>query len=415
MRIRIILLTCITVLWVSREALAQQPPLRLNLQSVVDTYTQNNLDLQAARFKLERAQADQIAARLRPNPTLSLTAENLSIGGPTAFSRLYELGAVYTETFEFGGKRQLRENAAIATVTAAEAQFEDSMRRGIAGIKRMYLEALLARYAVEVAGENRQTFEELVRFNQARFQEGAIPEVELIKVRLERVKFESSVKQAEVSLRQATIRLLENLAVPVSGTAEISGELGFRTSSIDIATLRQSALTDRSDIRLANAEVDAARKRLALQRGRAKPDISPFAGYKRVGPDNTLLFGVNVPLKLRDRNEGEIARAEADLKTAEAMLQLTRNHALAEVESAYAQLSAARDLVELFQNELLKQADESRDITVSAYEEGGIELLPVLEAQRTRSEVRHEYFKTLFNYQASLVALELAVGREIQP
>jgi cobalt-zinc-cadmium efflux system outer membrane protein len=183
---------------------------------------------------------------------------------------------------------------------------------------------------------------------------------------------------------------------------------------MDITALRESALTERSDIRLANAEVSAAKERLALERGRAKPDITPFAGYKRVGSDNTLLFGVNVPLKIRDRNEGEITRAETDLKTAEARLQIAKNRALAEVESAYAALQAAQELVETFQNELLKQADESRDITVSAYEEGGTELLPVLEAQRTRSDVRHEYFKTLFDYQASLVALELAVGRGIQ-
>jgi cobalt-zinc-cadmium efflux system outer membrane protein len=289
------------------------------------------------------------------------------------------------------------------------------MRRGVADVKRLYLDALLARYNVEVARENRQTFDELVRFNQTRFQEGAIPEVELIKVRLERVKFDSIMKQAEVGFRQTTIRLLERLAASVSSAPEIAGELEFRGLTLDIAALRQSALTDRSDIRLALAEVSAARERAALERGRAKPDISPFAGYKRVGSDNTLLFGVNVPLKIRDKNEGEVARAEADLKTAEARLQLVRNHALAEVEAAYAGVQAARDLVETFQNELLKQADESRDITVSAYEEGGIELLPVLEAQRTRSDVRHEYFKTLFDYQASLVALELAVGREIQP
>jgi len=411
---RIILLTCFACLGISTSAIAQQPPLRLNLQNVVETFIQNNLDLQAARYRMDRAKADQVAARLRPNPSLSFTAENLAISGPTPFSRLYELGAIYTETLELGGKRQLRERSATATVSAAEAQFEDTMRRGVADVKRLYLDALLARYNVEVAEENRTTFEQLVQFNQTRFQEGAIPEVELIKVRLERVKFESSVKQAQVGLRQATIRLLEKLAASVSSLAEVGGELNFRPLNVDIVALRQSSLNDRSDIRVSLAEVNAAKERLALERGRARADISPFAGYKRVGGDNTLLFGVNVPLKVRDSNEGEIARAEADLKSAEARLQVARNHALAEVESAYAGLQAARGLVETFQEELLRQADEARTITIAAYEEGGTELLPVLEAQRTRAEVRQEYFKTLFDYQASLIALELAVGREIQ-
>ena len=410
----IILLTCVVGLSLSTD-FSGQVPLRLSFQGVVDAYLRNNLDLQAARYRLERSKADQITATLRPNPTLSVAAENLAISGPTLPGRLYEVGATYTETIELGGKKDLRERAANATVSAAEAQFEDTMRRGVAEVTRLYLDALLARYGVEIATENRQTFEQLVQFNRARFQEGAIPEVELIKVQLERVKFDSGVKQAEVSLRQATIRLLEKLAAPVSEAALIDGELVFRPLNLELAALRQSALNDRSDIRAVLAEVNAAKERLALERGRAALDISPFAGYKRVGSDNTLLFGVSVPLKVRDRNEGEIARATADVGLAETKLQSTRNRALAEVESAYAGLQAARELLETFQNELLQQADESRAITIAAYEEGGTELLPVLEAQRTRSEVRQHYFKTLFDYQASLVALQLAVGREIQP
>ena len=412
---RVTLVLIILTLSVTPAAFCQQPAPRLDLQGVVDAYVQNSLEIQAARLKLDRAKAEQIAARLRPNPALSLTAENLAVSGPTPFSRLYELGATYTETIELGGKKSLREKSANATVAVAEAQFEDTMRRGIAEVKRSYLDALLARYNLETATENRQTFEQLVQFNQARFQEGAIPEVELIKVKLERMKVDSSVRQAQLSLRQATIRLLEKLASPVSGSPDVSGDLNFRPASIDLVTLRQTALTDRSDMRIILAEVSAARERLDLERGRAKPDISPFAGYKRVGSDNTLLFGVSVPLKVRDQNQGEIARAESDLRSAETKLQLARNHAFAEVESAYAGLQSARELVETFQSELLQQADESQAITISAYEEGGTELLPVLEAQRTRAEVRQQYFKTLFDYQTSLIALELAVGREIRP
>ena len=96
-------------------------------------------------------------------------------------------------------------------------------------------------------------------------------------------------------------------------------------------------------------------------------------------------------------------------------LQLVKNRALAEVETAYEAFQTAREQVQTFRSELLGQADESRTIALAAYEEGGSDLLPVLEAQRTRSEVRQQYFKTLFDYRSSLIDLELAVGREIQP
>jgi outer membrane protein, heavy metal efflux system len=286
------------------------------------------------------------------------------------------------------------------------------MRKGIAETKRFYFETILARASVEVAQENRQTFEQLVQFNQTRLQEGAIPEVDLIKVRLERVKVDSVLRQVDLTARQATIRLLERLGV--SDTNRVfSGELTFVPASVDLNTLRQTASAERSDVLAAMAEVNAAKERLALERVRSKPDITPFAGYKRVGENNTLQFGVNVPLKLRDQNQAEIARAESDVKTAEVRLKLVRSHAVAEVEAAYASLQAAIGLVETFQNDLLRQADEAQMIALAAYQEGGTELLPVLDAQRTRAEVRQQYFKTLFDYQTSIIALELAAGKEI--
>jgi outer membrane protein, heavy metal efflux system len=400
---------------VTSSAMAQQSASPLTLQAVVDRYMQQNLDLQAARFRLERTKADQIAARLRPNPGLTVAAEKFPFSGPTPFGQLYEISGTYTETIELGGKRQLRERVAELTLSTAEVQFEDTMRRGLAEVKRLYYDALLARSNMEVANENRDTFEQLLRFNVTRFQEGAIPEGDLIKVRLERIKFDSAVRQAELNFRQATIRLLEKLGDSTYARQDVVGDLNFRLVNLDHELLRQLALKERPDVQVAGQEVEAATERLALERARAKPDVSPFAGYIRVGHDNTVLFGVNVPLKVRDRNQAGIARAESDMKTAQARLKLARNHALAEVEAAYEALQTAREQVQTFQNELLQQSDESRTITLAAYEEGGTELLPVLDAQRTRAEVRQQYFKTLFDYQASLIDLELAVGKELQP
>jgi cobalt-zinc-cadmium efflux system outer membrane protein len=406
------LLACFAL--VASPLMAQRPAAPLNLQAVVDRYLEKNLDLQAARYRLERTKADQIVARFRPNPGVTFLAENFVLSGPTPFGRIYEVSATYSETFELGGKRQLRERVADLTVSTAEAQFEDTMRRGLAEVKRLYYDALLARYNVDIANENRQTFEQLVQFNLTRFQEGAIAEGELIKARLERMKVDSAVKQAELSFRQATIRLLEKLGETNYAQQNIAGDLNLQLANLQLDSLRQLALNERSDVRVAAREIEAATERLALEQARAKPDVSPFAGYKRVGVDNSVLFGVNVPLKLRDRNQAGIARAETDVKAAQTRLQMTRNHALAEVEVAYEAVQTARDQVETFRNELLRQADESRIITLAAYEEGATELLPVLDAQRTRAEVRQQYFKTLFDYQASMIDLELAVGREIQ-
>jgi cobalt-zinc-cadmium efflux system outer membrane protein len=394
---------------------SQQTEASLDLQAVLGRFMERNLDLQAARYRLERTKAEHIAARFRPNPGLTVAAENLPLSGPTPFGRLYEVSAVYSETIELGGKRELRGRAADLAVSVAEAQFADAMRRGLAEVKRRYYEAVLTRYNLDVANENRRIFEQVLQFHVVRFEEGAIPEIDLVKVRLERMKIDATLRQATLNYRQAGIRLLEKLGESVSTKVDIRGELESSVRNLQLDSLRQEALTERTDVLAARTEVEAANERLALERARGKPDIQPYAGYKRIGQDNTVLFGVNLPLKLRDRNQAGIARAEADVKTAETALQILRNRAVAEVEAAYEAFRSASDQIQTFENDLLRQSEEASSITLAAYEEGGTELLPFLHAQQTRFEVRQQYFKTLFDFQASLIDLEIAVGREIRP
>ncbi len=397
------------------SAHAQQSAAPLTLEGAVTTYVERNLELQADRYRLERTKADAIAARLRPNPGLSITAENLKFTGPVAFGRLYEVGVAYSETIELGGKRKLREQVAAATISAAEARFADAMRKGIAEVKRLYFQAVLARRDIQVAAENQQMFQQLVQLNLVRFQQGAIPEADLIKVRLERIKFDSALKQAELGFKQAMFRLAERLEDDAVAKQDVAASLDLELFNPNLDLLLGTALRERPDVQAAEREVGATRERILLEEARAKPDISPFAGYKRVATDDTVMFGVTIPLKVRDRNQAGIARAQADEKAAVALLEVAKSHTVEEVNAAYAAFQTAREQVQTFRDELLNQADESRAIALAAYQEGATPLLSVLEAQRTRAEVRQQYFRTLFDYQTSLSELELAVGKEIQP
>jgi outer membrane protein, heavy metal efflux system len=403
------------IMSVVAPAQAQQSNIPLTLEQVVTTYIERNLELQAERHRVERTSADAIAAQLWPNPGLSIAAENMRVAGPVPFGKLYEVGFAYSETIELGGKRKLRQQLAETTISAAEARFADAMRKGIAEVKRLYFQAALARRDIQVASENQQMFQQLVQFNLARFQEGAIPEADLIKVRLERIKFDSALKQAELSLKQAMIRLAENLEDDSVVKQDVAASLDLPLINPNLDSLLEVALRERPDVQAAEREVAAAKERLALEQARAKPDISPWLGYKRVATDDTVWFGVAIPLKLRDRNQAGIARSAAEQKAAAVLLEVAKSHTIAEVRAAYEAFQTAREQVQTFRNELLNQADESRSIALAAYQEGATPLLFVLEAQRTRAEVRQQYFRTLFDYQVSLSELELAVGKEIQP
>jgi len=399
----------------ARPAMAvQDASLMLTADEAVRLYLGRNLGIEAARLEVERAAADRIGARLRPNPELSVTAENFNLGGPVPFDRIYELGISYSETIELGGKRRLRSAAADLAVESAEAELADTLRRGVAQVERLYWETVFAQDRVRIAAEVRDSFQRLLDYSQVRFDAGAIAEADLIKVRLERVRQDAALRDAELDLRHKAIGLAERIGEREFESRQVNGELVFTPVELDLSTLRSRALESRPDLRAARLRVEQAGTSIALERSRNSPDLEPFAGYKRVASSNTVIFGIRLPLNFRDRNPDGIARATSQRRIAEAELGALESRAQAEVDVAYASYLAAVAQIEIYQDALIGPSAEVRDIALVSYEEGATDLAPLLEAERALAEVRYGYFETLLDYQVSLIDLELAVGTEIQ-
>ena len=407
------------VLWMPLTLLGQTPlsPDYLSLETATDQFLRKNLAVEAARLEVGVAEAERIGAGLRPRPGLTVSAENLRLSGETPASRLHEYGISVAQPIELGNRKALRMEVAERTVSVSEARLTEVLRRQLFDVKRTYYESVLARVLLEIEQENRDNFEGLVKFNTVRFEEGYIAEGDLLKVRLERTKFDFAVANAQLALRRAKIRLLELIGERDFERAvrlEISNRLQAPPVDLNLMQLKETALVNRPEIKVAEAELALAQSSIKLERSRAKGEVTPYAGYKRVGVDNTLLAGVTVPLPIGNRNQSGIARAEAEQKVAETSLSFVRNRTLAEVDAAYRAYETAREQVRAYEAGLLKQADESREIQLGAYQEGATELITLIEAQKTRTEVRASYYRAIFDYYTSIFQLELATGTDIK-
>jgi len=407
------------VLWMPLTLLGQTPlsPDYLSLETATDQFLRKNLAVEAARLEVGVAEAERIGAGLRPRPGLTVSAENLRLSGETAVSRLHEYGISVAQPIELGNRKALRMEVAERTVSVSEARLTEVLRRQLFDVKRTYYESVLARVLLEIEQENRDNFEGLVKFNTVRFEEGYIAEGDLLKVRLERTKFDFAVANAQLALRKAKIRLLELIGERDFERAvrlETSNRLQAPPVDLNLMQLKETALVNRPEIKVAEAELALAQSSIKLERSRAKGEVTPYAGYKRVGVDNTLLAGVTVPLPIGNRNQSGIARAEAEQKVAETSLSFVRNRTLAEVDAAYRAYETAREQVRAYEAGLLKQADESREIQLGAYQEGATELITLIEAQKTRTEVRASYYRAIFDYYTSIFQLELATGTDIK-
>jgi cobalt-zinc-cadmium efflux system outer membrane protein len=184
---------------------AAQADAPLTLERAVEKFLQRNLAVEAARHRVDVARAERLAARVRPNPTVTVSAENLRVSGPTSTGELYEVGTTYSHPIELGGKRARRSDVAEATVAVAEAELADTLQRRLLDLKRAFHEVVLARHGVEQATETRRALDGLVTLNETRFRAGAVAEGEVIKARVERGKVDTALAQAQLELQQAGI------------------------------------------------------------------------------------------------------------------------------------------------------------------------------------------------------------------
>jgi len=273
----------------------------------------------------------------------------------------------------------------------------------------------VAREAVSLAEQNLATLDELERVHKFRAEKGDISGLELLRIEVERFAFERDASDAKQALSTAKIALRTAVGQErVAEEFEAVGELAFPEVTKSKSELYRMALDARPDLRVAQAAREKASADINLAKANAWWDVTPQIEYQRIGPDNTIGFGFNLPIKLFDRNQGEITRAQAEAKRVEAARDALLSQALAEVDTALATVKAEREKAVLLRDTYLPKIKQARETMDFAYRRGGVNLLDYLDAQRTYREKSLEYLRSLGSYRTAVYVLEAAVGGQLE-
>jgi cobalt-zinc-cadmium efflux system outer membrane protein len=394
---------------------------RLTLGGAVERARLSHPLIVAAKQRVAIAEAEKMESGLKPNPSLTVSGENFPLGpAPKGF----EFGsgvdwfAVYTQTFETGGKRNLRVSLAEHNLEVAQGEASAVERRVVFEVKVAYQRVASARLRVELLRENHTSLSQIAGLNEVRVKEGYIAEGDLIKARLEAQRVEFQLRRAGLEYVRTKIELLRAMGASSFEEGELSfeiaEELNFQPVSINTTLLREAAMR-LPQVQAAQSRVERAQSLLRLEQARVRPDITASVGYKRNGPDNALYAAVSAPLPLYNRNQAQIARAHAEVEAARAELQYAHNTVLAELAAARRSVEFNQKQVESLRAEFLSLADESRSVSLAAYREGAVDLLVLLDAQRVRSQAQELYFQALYDYQLAIHELERAAGIERLP
>ena len=402
---------CLALLSASERASAQAPAATLTLAEALSLADAVNPTVRAKEFEMQAVSANEVTAGLRPNPTANFLAEQFGSGSVAVTQYTFSVG----QPIELGGKRQRRIDSARAATKVTGLELVDLKRQLFFQVKKSFTDILIAREALALAGQNLAALDEIERVQRYRAERGDISGLDLIRIEVERFAFERDSADAQQALAAAKIALRTAIGQErVAEQFDVSGELIFPAISKSKSELYRMALDSRPDLRGAEAAREKARADINLARANAWWDVTPQIEYQRIGPDNTIGFGFSLPIKVFDRNQGEITRTQADARRAEASREALLAQVLAEVDTAFVTVTTERGKVVLLRDTYLPKIRQARETMEFAYRRGGVTLLDYLDAQRTYREKSLEYLRSLGSYSTAVYMLEAAVGGSLE-
>jgi len=387
----------------------------LTLKQAVELALERNPTLQAQALTSSASMANEMTVGLRPNPVFVSSSQDFTAG--------------VSQLLERGGKRQRRIDSAKLSTEIATSDFSDARRSLVFQVRKTFTEALLAKGSMALAEENLKSFQEVEDLGKIRFQKGEISEADLLRVELQKLQLETDVQDAALRLKTAKMTLRALLATPaLAEDFDVEGELTFTEFDPPLADLKELAIRNRPDLRSAQTLERKAQADIRMAVANSYTDITLMLGYHHTEPslpkwinplfpqgpsENSVGLGVSFPIRVFDRNQGEIARARAEALRAASLTEALRNQITREVEVSYASFQAGRERARLYEQVYLAKGRELREIAELAYNSGTTSLLDLFEVNRTYREMQLAYRQVLASYLTGLHQLNSVVGTDV--
>lgn len=403
-----------------RPAYAQKP---LSWDQLKEQFEATNPALRAARIGVNKSRAAEITAYLRPNPDFTLSSDGTQISSYAGHWQPFtgtQISSALSYLVERQGKRELRLESARKATAVALSELEDQERTLIFNLRTAFVQTLQQKAVLALANENLEYYDRLLNVSDDRYRAGDIAQMDLDRLQLQRVQFETDQQTAIVNLRTAKLQLIQllNERTPVE-EFDITGSFEYTESPITLEQLHQTALANRPDLKAAVQAVDKARTdhRLAVANGSTDPTWSAWwthnPSFNNPYDYNTLGVSVSIPLRIFDRNQGEKARTQMDIERNERLQDAAQAQVFNDVDSAFTTLNGNLTLLRSYKARYLAQASRVRDTVSFAYQHGGSSLLDFLNAQNDYRSVQLNYLNLVGAYMTAAGQLNMAVGLEV--
>jgi outer membrane protein len=410
------------------------------LQECVNHALENNISVKQSELDLELTEADKLEAIGNFLPSLNANAsaskntglslnptnnqlENTTFGSASA--------AINVGLTLFDGLRNVRQLQR-SKLSELAAQYRlDKMKDDIAlAVANSYLQVLLNKANLEVAkSQNIVTLEQLDRTNNL-VDAGVLPRGDLLEIKATDAAEKQRIAVAENTVKISLISLAQLLLIKDYSNFDIADEeykiIDGGIADKDVSEIIESAKETRSEVKIAQKNVDLAKKDLQISRGAYYPTLSAFFGYNTRYADNDPLnrefidqlylndgigYGLqlNVPIFNGFTVRSNVKRNKINLKNTEYQLEQAQLDLESNVYQAYVDANGALKAYEaatvaLESQELAYQYAKDR------YDVGLTNAFDFSQSKLRYDNAKIEENRTKFEYIFKLKVLELYFG-----
>ncbi len=376
----------------------------LTLEQAIAKASEGAPRLAADAAAIEAARAGRAQAAVRPNPTLTVTGENIAGSGRYSVFSQPEVTATYAHTLERGGKREARTAFAERGIGVAEANAQVNRLNLAAQVERAYFDVIIADEVAWAAEFGLKTEREM--------QTEAVRRVRGYKDPLfVETRAAARVAQAQINLDEAKRRqlALRNVLASFWGGSgqgiEVTGGVLTRVSS-PIAIARADEALESATIARANANV-------VLEEARRVQDYAVSGGlrYLRGTGDVAVVTGITIPLGRFDRNQGNIAAAQAERRRLEFLAEADRLQRLRRLAGLRAEADAARLRADAIRTEVVPRTVRTLDQVRAGYRRGGFAFRDVQDAADAIVEAQEQWLAAANQWRDLQTEIDRLSGR----
>jgi len=369
-------------------------PAEVTLDQVLTIMNERSPRIAADRASIKVAEAERITAQTLPNPSLSYGGTHLVSGLSTGAVTQHQV--VYEQPLLIGHQRPAREAEADLNVAAERARVDETLAQRRLAVRQAFATLLSKQQQLQVSQQSLSDLERVVQVVRGRAEAGERSRYDVARVDTETETLRVEIMNAEADVEEAAGQLATLLGLPGwsprgIGTLDPDNLPTEPNQLWDIATTRRPSL-------VALRQQQAASQGGIMLARRERLPVPVVSGGAQLTHDVTgasAFFGLSLPLPIFDKNQGAIAKAEAQLDadtlTLTAELQETR----ADVERAAKTLLARRQALERLEGSVVQHIPVLRQMAEDAYREGSGDILDLLDAMRSQRAIQVSHVQQL--------------------